>query len=343
MRGRAAIAGASLLWVAGCACSTSSLPSNSAPTGLTKSADGRAWTFHASSVEELGLPVQKAWSEALADPSVSEFRLALASGRYDAFALTLEEATLERDLTLVVEGQGGVATLSGPLKLEAARVELRDVVLTGVRSEGPTLQVRASERFSAERASLVGNTRSSRDSDDPLVALRAGGRSERGVAMSWRQSWFVGNVVEGGDALIATPHQGRAHVAALELDQVVFTGNRAGVLLEPWFTRSLVCRRVAVAEKELGEAVVGLNSPLVRVEVEGSEVSASALVGLRTSVDVGLDDFQKVEVRGTKVVTDEPLPSAVVVSGPAAGQPKPIDVEASRAAALAGQVPTVIP
>ena len=327
--------------LAGCACPTGA---SSRASGLTKSADGRVWTFHATTVDDLALPAQQAWSEALSSAEAHEFRLTLAPGRYEGFALTLEDTALERELTLVVEGVDGVATLSGgAMKLGSAKVELRGVVLTQVRSEGPALQIQVSKGFVAERVALVDNTRTSKDADAPLVALRARGKGAVATA-TWRDSWFVGNISEGGDPLIATPLLGQAKLASLTFERVVFAGNKVNVLVEPWFTARVELRRALVAEEHLNEAVFGLQSPLVKVDLHDSTLSGHALVGLRTSIDVARGDFQKVGLHGSEAQTSERTSDDAVVADEASKlgtRPRTLDLEAAREAALGGEAPDI--
>lgn len=263
--------------------------------------DPSPFIYRASSVEELALPLQAAFSEAAKAAQPATFRLKLAPGTYSGFALTLEDLhNRHSKLILIVErdedadGDGPVVLDGGALKLGAGRVLMRDVVLTGVRSEGPALTVRVAHQCLFQGVALVGNTRTDARGDDPLVHLTVGYGS-RAAQVVWRDCWCVNNTVEGAGALIATPKIGRGVVESFTFERVAFARNVADASLTPWFTRAVNMIDCAAYENRNRHALLDLKSPITQITLRGGAIAtARPLARLHPSIDASIDDFPPV-------------------------------------------------
>jgi len=261
--------------------------------------------FEAATVSDLQLPLQTAFAAAAAERIPLKFRLKLKAGRYEGLNLALDDLHDRSELILIVECEEGVATLTGGLNLRAGRVLLRNIVLTGIGKESPSLEVRVAHQFLAQGVALVGNVRHDGGSPDPLVrlALAYGSGTARAV---FRQCWFVGNRAEGSAALIETPKIGPGTFEFVDFEDVVFAHNAVDVAIAPWFSAAVNLVRCFAYEDQLTEAFLRLPSPLPTVRLEGGVLATGRrLARFVTSVDVARADFGPLHVGGSALYLSE--------------------------------------
>jgi len=299
--------------------------------------------FHIRSRSDLMLPVQQAYAAAL--EKGGRFRVRFAPGDYGRFALSLRDVEGAGALDLLLEGEGDdPAVIEGlSLALEGRTVTLRNLILRRAEAPVAVLTVGAVESFVAERFAILDSLRFEPQIHEPLVSISAAGPRGTTATATLRDCWFVGNRVQGGSPLLATPRTGRSHLASLRLDGVVFARNEAAYGIEPWFTRSLTVERTLVIEDRLAHGWLRLVSPLVRVELAGSLLSSTTpLVRLVSGPDVALGDFppvvaRKCELRQGSVGEPEGIAAEACTRGeawPRPGERSPLTEGARRAAVV---------
>lgn len=279
--------------------------------------------FRAGSKNDLALPLQQAYAEALAQGRA--FRLILPCLDYEPFHVSLGSLAGET-IDLRVEGEGDMpVTLRGiSMALCGRRVGLRNLVFRSTSTPASALTVHAVDSFEGERLGFVQIHRHDPMSNEPIVQISAMGPKDHTADAAVRECWFVSNEGEGFSAVLSTPRSGKSHIRRLLIERSAFLGNRTRVGLDPWFTRFLELDDVLVLEND-ADPWLQLRSPLVRVRLRNSLLSSgSTLVEFLTGPDVARSDFPPVVASRCRLLTTAPMsPADVASSDGATGAPLP--------------------
>lgn len=262
--------------------------------------------FRAQAPEDLALPVQAAFAEALAEGR--DFRLRLPPLPYRPFHLSLQARGPGAGIGLTVEGEGArpVPLRGLTLALGGARVSLRNLCFEGAQSAAPILAVAVEDAFLGEGLAVLDNLRHDPSSQDPILDLWACGAAGARARAQLRNCWFVGNRTEGDAALLATPRHGRASFQELWIEGCAFRDNATTLGLDPWFTRSLQIAATCVLESGM-PAWLHLRSPLVRTMIRDSVLSCGGeLVRHALGPNVAPKDVPPIDASGSHCFAGSP-------------------------------------
>src|SRR5512140_2110403 len=187
--------------------------------------------FHVTKAGDLAEPLQRAFEQARNDGQKT-FTVQLAPGTYRG-SIDLTDPRDDSSMAIVVAGEGpGPAVFTGgTIKLAAASVTLRNVVVEGAQAPAAPIRIRVEASATLDGVAVIGSAVADKQMVDPIVEVRAtGGQPSARV----KDSWFVRNksVSGAGAALDFAADPGRSF-SSIELDNVVFAGNDTPYSLRP--------------------------------------------------------------------------------------------------------------
>lgn len=297
--------------------------------------------FHVTAAGDLGAPLQQAFEKAR-NEGLSTFTVTLAPGTYRG-SIDLTDPRDAGGLSIVLAGEGpGPAVIAGgTIKLAAASVTLRNVVVDGAQAPASPLRIRVETAATLEGVAVVGSAVADGQMVDPIAEVRAvRGKPSARVA----DSWFVRNRSASGKGatLDFAADPGKAF-SSIELDNVVFAGNETAYSLRPRYAGAARLRGVVFHEPNVSQAAIYLNSPQVKLSIEGGVIaSARKALEYMVNIDAKRSDYTTATMNGTSVRLAAPIPADdIAQTGVRAGDAAPAPAwDAVMAAARGGEKPS---
>ncbi len=200
---------------------------------------------------KLNLPLHQAFEEQVvaSREAPATFELILGPGVYER-GFTLRDSGQQSDLEVIVRGAPGeVSTIKSVVQVHAARIRMENLVFADGAIVIPTTIFTVGESLHIEDVSWVGNTRTEKAMNDPLVSIQSGYQRGPGQ-ITVKDSWFVGNVLEGIGNLVqvGTPTKNLTNVPTMRFTNTVFADNRCSAVVEPQFSESVTFDHAYVHE-----------------------------------------------------------------------------------------------
>jgi hypothetical protein len=330
------------------ACDGTSSVNGKSGSGKTPSSGGKGatavtqpGTFQVTRDADLEAPLQVAFEQAR-DQRLTTFTVVLAPGTYER-PIDLTDPRDERRLALVVASAGpGPAILSGGVKLDGAAATLRDVVIEGAQRSAAVVALRVETAAALERVAVLGSAVADRQADDAVVVVHAARDRARALV---KDCWFLQNRSASGRgaALDFDADAGKAF-EAITLDNVAFAGNQVPYSLRPRYAARAELRGALFHEAAVTQAMIYLNSPMVKLSLEGGAIAGGRRVlAYMINDDAKRSDYLTATMRGTRLALGAPLPAddfaqseVTLAPAAAAGQ----RWEAATAAARRGAPPS---
>lgn len=284
--------------------------------------------FTAATREDLLLPVHAALEDA-AHADRSSFALVLEPGTYRSLTIGLDTTLYNRpamDVHVVGRGPGPAVLHGCQLNIEASRIYLHNLVVTGYNGSSVPLQLRAATAVHAERLVLVGN----RCGDPPphhggdwsegrVISIRGGVRHRSAgpvaptIGAAFAHCWFLDNAaygrddLDGFDAVVDTEG-----IDTLTFDHCLLAGNEATAGINPNGPVQLTLTRCLVHETRLRRAWLDLYANSRLAFQEGLCAIAGRFVWLHIGAATPRDAVQPLAVRDSTVAWTEPPPPRLV-------------------------------
>lgn len=298
-------------------------------------------TFQVASDSDLEAPLHQAFEKAR-NEGLATFTVLIAPGTYKR-SIDLTDPRDSGRLALVVAGAGPAPAVlaGGNVKLDGVSATLRNVVVEKAQKPAAAVVLRVEKSALLEGVAVIGSSVADQQLNDPIVSVHTSRARATAVV---RDSWFLQNKSPSGAgaALDFTADPGRSF-ASIELEAVAFAGNETPYSLRPRYADEVRLRGVIFHEPKVTQAAIYLNSPMVKLSLEGGAIAgARRALEYMVNVDAKRSDYTTATMHGTSVQLAAPIPAedfeqADVQTKAAAGAPS---LDAAAAAARSGEKPS---
>ncbi|MBN1335291.1 MAG: hypothetical protein JXB39_04975 [Deltaproteobacteria bacterium] len=297
--------------------------------------------YEARSLEDLALPLQLAFEQALKSGSTAPFEVILPAGVLSGISLSLTDPTGRLPVTLRGAGPAPTVLDDLPIRLDGSDVRLENLVFRGGRRVAPLLDVAIGRGLVLEGVSFLDNRRSTKE--EPTLVRVVSSHRTGGKPIRMHNAWFIGNRLEGEGSLLRFETRAPDDVTEAVFENVAFLENDTDPVLAPDFTHAIRFRSCTVIGSD--RPFLWIRSPVTQVAFEGGLLALPSLGALvrRDARATPPDGGSSARLKGVSLYAKGTDLTGLILEDT---DPRPLPPLASggdacRKEALAGSVPDV--
>jgi len=293
---------------------------NSPQVMQNESIERAVQTVRIQSNEDLnGLFLQAALKEQIAASRLAPATLEVivGPGVYENASITLRDSSNPSNLEVIFRGAPGTPpTLKLPVQIHAARIRMENVVYADAAISSELTTFTVGESLHIEGVAWVGNTRTEEAMGSPLVSIRGGYRTGP-KQITVKDSWFVGNALEGTGSLVQLHTVRPDIVSSLRFTNTVFADNQCSIVVAPEFSEAVTFEQTHVHEPH-ADAFLWVRNAVTKTHFDSGQLVVAGKEGVvryRGTDPIDPDAFQPVKFTNLKPIVGAAAEGQGVPSG----------------------------